>query len=480
MIQTERSNKIIISMKFKTKGETLNDNQDEMSLEGGHTDHNLVDDLQNKVKLLEEEKNEYYKQLELLEEAIRQMEVKCQRFLEERKELRSSIEDLQRKLKEANQKIKEATLEVEETKTKFSEKEKEWKLFQDDLLTTVRVANDLKTASQIDAEVLLSKNKQLHEKIIALENEIGRLKHDSVFKNASEQRPSLSNLMISPDKQPFNDTDTLCNSNKPPPIPIRSISLIEPLPSVQPNTPRTTTRTMDRGFPQLSVKTIIETIENANKKTKLDSPPPNHQANIDHPLNGSFSRIKSEQKKIDCQNRTNKLNSLQTSTPLDKIIPTKPSPRSSAIDIEAYLSKSLSHMLDHKRDYFSTSSRNIMDSKDPLLSLIKDGGSKRNALLKWCQSKTIGYKGVDITNFSSSWGDGLAFCALLHTYLPNLIPYDELNCWNREKNFIYAFKAAESVGIPPTLNIEKLTSEERPDWTEIMTYVTSIYKRFES
>jgi len=36
-------------------------------------------------------------------------------------------------------------------------------------------------------------------------------------------------------------------------------------------------------------------------------------------------------------------------------------------------------------------------------------------------------QGIDITNFSSSWNDGLAFCALLHTYLPDLIPYKELN-----------------------------------------------------
>lgn len=34
---------------------------------------------------------------------------------------------------------------------------------------------------------------------------------------------------------------------------------------------------------------------------------------------------------------------------------------------------------------------------------------------------------IDITNFSSSWSDGLAFCALLHTYLPAHIPYQELN-----------------------------------------------------
>lgn len=35
-------------------------------------------------------------------------------------------------------------------------------------------------------------------------------------------------------------------------------------------------------------------------------------------------------------------------------------------------------------------------------------------------------KNIDITNFSSSWNDGLAFCAVLHTYLPAHIPYQEL------------------------------------------------------
>lgn len=34
---------------------------------------------------------------------------------------------------------------------------------------------------------------------------------------------------------------------------------------------------------------------------------------------------------------------------------------------------------------------------------------------------------IDITNFSSSWNDGLAFCAVLHTYLPAHIPYQELS-----------------------------------------------------
>ena len=35
-------------------------------------------------------------------------------------------------------------------------------------------------------------------------------------------------------------------------------------------------------------------------------------------------------------------------------------------------------------------------------------------------------QGIDITNFSSSWNDGLAFCAMLHSYLPEHIPFKEL------------------------------------------------------
>ncbi|MGH0123621.1 UNVERIFIED_CONTAM: hypothetical protein FKN15_050223 [Acipenser sinensis] len=72
------------------------------------------------------------------------------------------------------------------------------------------------------------------------------------------------------------------------------------------------------------------------------------------------------------------------------------------------------------------------ERKDPLSALAREyGGSKRNALLKWCQKKTEGYQNIDITNFSSSWNDGLAFCAILHTYLPAHIPYQELN--NQDK-----------------------------------------------
>ncbi|XP_036385700.1 cytospin-A-like isoform X2 [Megalops cyprinoides] len=121
------------------------------------------------------------------------------------------------------------------------------------------------------------------------------------------------------------------------------------------------------------------------------------------------------------------------------------------------------------------------ERKDPLSALAREyGGSKRNALLKWCQKKTEGYQNIDITNFSSSWNDGLAFCAVLHTYLPAHIPYLELSNQDKKRNFTLAFQAAESVGIKSTLDISEMVRTERPDWQSVMTYVTSIYKYFET
>lgn len=70
---------------------------------------------------------------------------------------------------------------------------------------------------------------------------------------------------------------------------------------------------------------------------------------------------------------------------------------------------------------------------DALAKLVKDAprGSRRNALLKWSSKRVCGYRDVDVTNFSSSWNDGLAFCALLHTIAPERIPYDTLTAANK-------------------------------------------------
>ncbi|XP_069171463.1 cytospin-A isoform X9 [Procambarus clarkii] len=141
----------------------------------------------------------------------------------------------------------------------------------------------------------------------------------------------------------------------------------------------------------------------------------------------------------------------------------------------------LSNKIDHtmRRNSYGQISA-VVDKKDPLASLAQSGGSKRNALLKWCQSKTLGYNNVDITNFSSSWNDGLALCAILDTYLSEKINYKYLSPQNKRQNFQVAISAAESVGIPNLLDVNDMITSERPNWQTVYNYVTSIYCHFET
>lgn len=42
-------------------------------------------------------------------------------------------------------------------------------------------------------------------------------------------------------------------------------------------------------------------------------------------------------------------------------------------------------------------------------------------LLEWCQEVTLGYSGVRIINMTTSWRNGMAFCAIIHRFRPELM-----------------------------------------------------------
>ena len=42
-------------------------------------------------------------------------------------------------------------------------------------------------------------------------------------------------------------------------------------------------------------------------------------------------------------------------------------------------------------------------------------------LLEWTKDVTKGYKGVKVTNMTTSWRNGLAFCAVINKYRPDLM-----------------------------------------------------------
>jgi hypothetical protein len=89
--------------------------------------------------------------------------------------------------------------------------------------------------------------------------------------------------------------------------------------------------------------------------------------------------------------------------------------------------------------------------------------------------KTKGYANVDVTNFSSSWNDGLAFCALLHTVAPTKVPFASLCPKKKNINFEVAKKAAESLKITFDLDVDKVANSERPDWKLILPTVRKVF-----
>ncbi|KAF3901762.1 Alpha-actinin-2 [Arthrobotrys entomopaga] len=118
-------------------------------------------------------------------------------------------------------------------------------------------------------------------------------------------------------------------------------------------------------------------------------------------------------------------------------------------------------------------------TKFTISDISQEGLTAKEGLLLWCQRKTACYDEVDIRDFSSSWNDGLAFCALLDIHRPDLIDYDELDKDDHKGNMTLAFKiATEEIGIPALLDVEDVCDVPRPDERSIMTYIAYWFHAF--
>ncbi|XP_061622657.1 cytospin-A isoform X2 [Phyllopteryx taeniolatus] len=418
-------------------------------------DNLIITDLENAVKKLQDQKHDMEREIKILHRRLREESMEWRQFQADlqtavviandiKSEAQEEIGDLRRRLQEALEKNDKLSKELDEVKSRKQEEERG------------RVYNYMNAVER---------------DLAALRQGMGLSRRSST---SSEPSPTVKTLIKSFDSAsqapPPSNTATVTPTAPATPLPRTPLSpspmKTPPAAAVSPIQRHSVSTSLSAAKPlsslsdkRTSYSDISMSSEHLLRGAPANRPPSVLQRvpNMDSTKTISVSRRSSEEIKRDMAAQdgasSSSLMAMSTSSsssPTASVTPT-------------------------------TRSRLREERKDPLSALAREyGGSKRNALLKWCQKKTEGYQNIDITNFSSSWNDGLAFCALLHTYLPAHIPYQELTSQDKRRNFTLAFQAAESVGIKCTLDINEMVHTERPDWQSVMTYVTAIYKYFET
>ncbi|XP_019347437.1 cytospin-B isoform X1 [Alligator mississippiensis] len=412
---------------------------------------------------LQEKTLEYDAEIKNLKETIFDLEDQVEQHRAIKLHNNQLINDLESKVMKLEDQKLDQEKQLKALTKQMKEDAEEWRRFQADLQTAVVVANDIKCEAQQELRVVKRKLQEEEEKSARLQKELddvkgsSRLTMEEVDSTEADTTNRWQGVCVSrasptpPEsaatvKSLIKSFDLGCSGSAGQSIPVHKVPR-SPLSGIPVRTaPAAAVSPMQR-------HSVYNNAKPASKGVAKHSDLP------DLPL-ADLLKGRSEDLKPD--------HYLRKSPSLESLS----KPPSMAFN---------SRMLTSTPGGLKPQSKLSVERKDPLAALAREyGGSKRNALLKWCQKKTEGYPNIDITNFSSSWSDGLAFCALLHTYLPAHIPYQELNGQDKKRNLLLAFQAAESVGIKPSLELSEMMYTDRPDWQSVMQYVAQIYKYFET
>ncbi|XP_010007391.1 PREDICTED: cytospin-B [Chaetura pelagica] len=420
---------------------------------------------------LQEKTSENEADIKNLKETIFELEDQVEQHRAIKLHNNQLISDLESKAMKLEEQKQDAERQLKALTKQMKEDAEEWRRFQADLQTAVVVANDIKCEAQQELRLVKRKLQEEEEKSARLQKELDEVKGSNRLVTYKVAPWPLSEEVESLEADTTNRWQGVC------------ISRASPTPSESAATVKSLIKSFDLGCSGSTGQNI--TVHKVPRSPLSGIPVRTAPAAAVSPMqrHSVYNNAKPASKGV---GRHADLSDL----PLADLL----KGRNEELKPDHYLRKSpsleslskppmafSSRMLTSTPSSLKPQSKLSVERKDPLAALAREyGGSKRNALLKWCQKKTEGYQNIDITNFSSSWSDGLAFCALLHTYLPAHIPYQELNSQDKKRNLLLAFQAAESVGIKPSLELSEMMYTDRPDWQSVMQYVAQIYKYFET
>ncbi|XP_072259863.1 dystrophin-like [Pyxicephalus adspersus] len=113
--------------------------------------------------------------------------------------------------------------------------------------------------------------------------------------------------------------------------------------------------------------------------------------------------------------------------------------------------------------------------KDIMADLQQTNSEK--ILLSWVRQSTRNYPQVNVINFTSSWSDGLAFNALIHSHRPDLFEWNSvLSQQSAVQRLDHAFNTAQQhLGIANLLDPDDIATAH-PDKKSILMYVTSLFQ----
>ncbi|XP_058236880.1 dystrophin isoform X2 [Hemibagrus wyckioides] len=118
----------------------------------------------------------------------------------------------------------------------------------------------------------------------------------------------------------------------------------------------------------------------------------------------------------------------------------------------------------------------VKDVMKDVMADLKQTSSEK-ILLSWVRQSTRIYPQVNVVNFTSSWADGLAFNALIHSHRPELFDWDVVEQMDKAFDRLdHAFTISERhLGIERLLDPEDVATAS-PDKKSIIMYLTSLFQ----